>query len=125
MDPEWIEALNSVLDDNRLLTLPNGERISFGGSRRVNLVFETHSLECASPATVSRLGIISVSSEEAGRACLGRLGEEGCLAARCVSTYLADFKRHEVVATTVVGEVAGVGGREVDAVAWVMSQARC
>lgn len=56
IDPEWIEALNSVLDDNRLLTLPSGWRIQFGN--KVNFLFETHSLEHASPATVSRMGII-------------------------------------------------------------------
>jgi hypothetical protein len=56
IDPEWIEALNSVLDDNRLLTLPSGWRIQFGNN--VNFIFETHSLEHASPATVSRMGII-------------------------------------------------------------------
>ena len=42
IDPDWIEALNSVLDDNRLLTLPNGERIQFG--KNVNFLFETSDL---------------------------------------------------------------------------------
>lgn len=62
VDPEWIESLNSVLDDNRLLTLPSGERISFGD--HVNFIFETHDLQHASPATISRMGIIFLSDED-------------------------------------------------------------
>ncbi|OQR67050.1 cytoplasmic dynein 2 heavy chain 1-like [Tropilaelaps mercedesae] len=61
VDPEWIEALNSVLDDNRLLTMPSGERIQFGPN--VNFLFETHDLSHASPATISRMGIIHLSAE--------------------------------------------------------------
>ncbi|PAA68244.1 hypothetical protein BOX15_Mlig013490g1 [Macrostomum lignano] len=61
IDPEWVESLNSVLDDNRLLTMPNGERIQFGPN--VNFLFETHDLSCASPATISRMGMIFLSDE--------------------------------------------------------------
>ncbi|OHT00931.1 Cytoplasmic dynein 2 heavy chain 1 [Tritrichomonas foetus] len=59
VDPVWIESLNSVLDDNRLLTLPTGERIQF--DRNVKFIFETHSLQFASPATVSRMGVLFVN----------------------------------------------------------------
>ncbi|NXV90779.1 DYHC2 protein, partial [Calonectris borealis] len=62
IDPEWIESLNSVLDDNRLLTMPSGERIQFGSN--VNFIFETHDLSCASPATISRMGMIFLSDED-------------------------------------------------------------
>jgi dynein heavy chain 2 len=43
IDPEWVESLNSVLDDNHLLTLPNGERINFGNN--INFIFETHEMK--------------------------------------------------------------------------------
>lgn len=62
IDPEWIEALNSVLDDNKLLTMPSGERIQFGDN--VNFIFETDDLQFASPATISRMGMIFISEED-------------------------------------------------------------
>ena len=62
IDPEWIESLNSVLDDNHLLTLPTGERISF--SNQTCFIFETDSLLYASPATVSRMGMIYLNNED-------------------------------------------------------------
>uniref|UniRef100_A0A0N5CE75 Cytoplasmic dynein 2 heavy chain 1 n=1 Tax=Strongyloides papillosus TaxID=174720 RepID=A0A0N5CE75_STREA len=62
IDPEWIEALNSVLDDNRLLTMPSGERIQFEDN--VNFIFETDDLSYASPATISRMGVIFISEED-------------------------------------------------------------
>jgi dynein heavy chain 2 len=61
VDPEWIESLNSVLDDNHLLTLPSGERIQFGPN--VNFIFECQDLKYASPATVSRTGMIFLSGD--------------------------------------------------------------
>ncbi|XP_030382925.1 cytoplasmic dynein 2 heavy chain 1 [Scaptodrosophila lebanonensis] len=61
IDPEWIEALNSVLDDNKLLTLPSGWRIQFGNN--INFIFETDDVRHASPATISRMGIINMSYE--------------------------------------------------------------
>uniref|UniRef100_A0A1Y1NHN1 ATPase dynein-related AAA domain-containing protein n=1 Tax=Photinus pyralis TaxID=7054 RepID=A0A1Y1NHN1_PHOPY len=62
MDPDWVESLNSVLDDNKLLSLPSGWRIQFGPN--ANFLFETHDLSYVSPATISRLGIIFLSEED-------------------------------------------------------------
>eukprot|EP00178_Gracilaria_changii_P010311 TRINITY_DN299_c0_g1_i9.p1 TRINITY_DN299_c0_g1~~TRINITY_DN299_c0_g1_i9.p1 ORF type:complete len:2521 (-),score=275.04 TRINITY_DN299_c0_g1_i9:10712-17314(-) len=56
VDPNWVENLNSVLDDNRILTLPTGEQIPILTNTRV--IFETHSLNQANPSTVSRCGMI-------------------------------------------------------------------
>lgn len=61
VDPEWAENLNSVLDDNKLLTLPNGERLELPPWVRV--VFEVHSLATATLATVSRCGMIWFNDE--------------------------------------------------------------
>ncbi|EGE05638.1 protein kinase subdomain-containing protein [Trichophyton equinum CBS 127.97] len=56
VDPEWVENLNSVLDDNRLLTLPNGERLNLPPNVRV--MFEVENLKYATLATVSRCGMV-------------------------------------------------------------------
>ncbi|KAG0320600.1 hypothetical protein BGZ99_004425, partial [Dissophora globulifera] len=61
VDPEWVENLNSVLDDNRLLTLPNGERLSLPPN--VRIMFEVDTLKYATLATVSRCGMVWYSSD--------------------------------------------------------------
>ncbi|KAH6676840.1 cytoplasmic dynein-like protein 1 heavy chain 1 [Halenospora varia] len=61
VDPEWVENLNSVLDDNKLLTLPNGERLNLPGN--VRIMFEVETLKYATLATVSRCGMVWFSED--------------------------------------------------------------
>ena len=61
VDSLWIENLNSVLDDSRLLCLSNGKRIKLREDMRV--LFEVQDLAEASPATVSRIGMVFLDSD--------------------------------------------------------------
>jgi dynein heavy chain len=64
IDAEWIETMNTVMDDNKLLTLVSGERIPLTPPMR--LLFEIADLRNASPATVSRAGVIFVNEDDIG-----------------------------------------------------------
>jgi dynein heavy chain 1, cytosolic len=56
VDPEWAENLNSVLDDNKVLTLPSGDRLKIPNN--VRIMMEVDSLKHATMATVSRCGMV-------------------------------------------------------------------
>ena len=63
IDAEWIETMNTVMDDNKLLTLVSNERIPLTPLMR--LLFGAD-LRNASPATVSRAGVIFVNEDDIG-----------------------------------------------------------
>lgn len=64
IDPMWIESLNTVMDDNKILTLASNERIPLTPTMR--LVFEISHLKTATPATVSRAGILFINASDLG-----------------------------------------------------------
>lgn len=62
LDTAWIESMNSLMDDNKILTLANNERIPL--KLHMRAIFEIRDLRFASPATVSRAGILYISDDD-------------------------------------------------------------
>lgn len=64
IDPEWIESLNTVMDDNKVLTLVSNDRFPLSPTMR--LIFEISNLKNATPATVSRAGVLFINETDIG-----------------------------------------------------------
>ena len=64
VDTIWVENLNTVFDDNKMLCLTNGQRIKI--YPHFKILFEVTDLQNASPATVSRVGMIYIDENQLG-----------------------------------------------------------
>ncbi|KAI9004406.1 dynein heavy chain [Hyaloraphidium curvatum] len=94
IDPNWIESLNTVMDDNKVLTLASNERIPLQPNMR--LLFEISDLRNATPATVSRAGILYLNASDIGYGPLLQTWLDKCedvhvrtILSNCFDKYLA------------------------------------
>ena len=80
VDPVWAEHLDTLIDTSCTLTLPDGERLTLSDGCKVKVVFEVDSIGNASPATVSRNGIVQLSDH--------LLGWRPVVEVGCISSHL-------------------------------------
>ena len=62
IEPNWVENLNSVLDDNRKLCLGSGETLSM--TSKMKMILEADDLRYCSPATISRCSVVYMEDAE-------------------------------------------------------------
>ncbi|KAG8519328.1 Dynein heavy chain 2, axonemal, partial [Galemys pyrenaicus] len=56
VDASWVENINCMLDDTRMLCLANSERIAL--TEKIRVIFEVDTLSQASPAIISRCAVV-------------------------------------------------------------------
>jgi hypothetical protein len=59
IDHDWAENLNSILDDNKKMNLPNGDAVRV--NPLTNIIFECESIKNLTPATISRCGLVHMN----------------------------------------------------------------
>ena len=109
VDPEWAENLNSVLDDNKLLTLPTGDRLAIPDN--VRIMFQVDTLKYATKATVSRCGMVWFSTD--------------ALPVHCIFAHQLDILRHHQLGGgdgEIDGASASAGGQFVACIASAFEQ---